>query len=212
MSIPRVLHPTDLVQLRARSPRIRVLDVRTPAEFESQHIAGAYNVPLDTLSEHGPEIHNVSDPIVLVCRSGQRARKAEEALRTSGMANLHVLEGGMSAWIAAGQPVRHGAPRMSLERQVRIAAGALAATGGILALVINPLFAVVPAFVGSGLVFAGITDSCTLGMLLGRLPYNTRATCDVPAMVRALASGSPPDGFDRRSNTDGAPPACYQRP
>jgi rhodanese-related sulfurtransferase len=208
VTVPRLLHPADLVRLRAESPRIRILDVRTPAEFETQHIAGAYNVPLDTLGEHGTEIRaNVTDPIVLVCRSGQRARKAEDALRASGMANLHVLDGGMSAWTAAGQPVREGAPRMSLERQVRITAGALAAAGGLLALLVNPLFALVPALVGSGLVVAGITDTCTLGMLLARLPYNRPASCDVPAMVRALASGVAPTGARVRNERNNACPA-----
>jgi rhodanese-related sulfurtransferase len=204
--LPRLLGVADVVRLRAESPGVRLLDVRTPAEFESQHIAGAYNVPLETLAEHGAEIRaNVTDPIVLVCRSGQRARKAEDALRTSGMANLHVLDGGMAAWTTAGQPVREGTPRMSLERQVRIAAGALAAIGGVLALLVDPLFALVPALVGSGLVFAGITDSCTLGMLLARLPYNRPALCDVPAMVRALSSGAPPTGASGRGD---AYPVC----
>ena len=209
MTAPRLLQPGELVRLSAESPGIRILDVRTPAEFESQHIAGAYNVPLDTLSEHGPEIRaSVTDPIVLVCRSGQRARKAEEALRASGMANLHVLDGGMSAWSAAGQPVREGMHRISLERQVRIAAGALATTGGVLALLINPLFALLPALVGSGLVFSGVTDTCTLGMLLARLPYNRPASCDVPAMVRALTSGVAPNGAGGRNGRNGVYPAC----
>ena len=108
------------------------------------------------------------------------------------MADLHVLDGGMSAWIAAGMPVRRGEPRVSLERQVRIAAGALAATGGFLALFADPLFAALPAFVGSGLVFAGVTDTCAMGMLLARLPYNRPASCDLPAMVRALTTGAEP--------------------
>jgi rhodanese-related sulfurtransferase len=195
MSPHRLLNPSDLVQLLAEHPGTRLLDVRTPGEFEAEHIEGAYNVPLDTLAEHGPEIRaGVAEPVVLVCRSGQRARKAEEALLAAGMANLHVLEGGMVAWGAAGRPVRRGAPRMYLERQVRNAAGTLAATGGFLALFVNPLFAAIPAFVGSGLVFAGVTDTCAMGMLLARLPHNRPASCDVPAMVRALTSGSAPHG------------------
>ncbi|HEX6536468.1 MAG TPA: rhodanese-like domain-containing protein [Gemmatimonadaceae bacterium] len=190
-----VLAPADLVRLRAEQPQTRLLDVRTPGEFEAEHIAGAYNVPLDTLAEHAPEIRaGVAEPLVLICRSGQRARKAEEALTAAGMTNLHVLDGGMTAWAAAGHPVRRGAPRMSLERQVRIAAGALAATGGFLALFANPLFAAIPAFIGSGLVFAGVTDTCAMGMLLAKLPYNRPASCDVPAMVRALTTGAPPAG------------------
>jgi rhodanese-related sulfurtransferase len=192
---PHVLTPSELARLRADRPGTRLLDVRTPGEFESEHIEGAYNVPLDTLAEHGSEIRTVvTEPVVLVCRSGQRARKAEEALKAAGMDNLYVLDGGMSSWTGAGQPVRRGAPRISLERQVRIAAGALAAAGGFLALFVNPLFAAVPAFVGSGLVFAGVTDTCAMGMLLARLSYNRPATCDVPAMVRALTAGHAPAG------------------
>ncbi|HEX5972537.1 MAG TPA: rhodanese-like domain-containing protein, partial [Gemmatimonadaceae bacterium] len=119
-----VLGHAELTRLRTERPEVRLLDVRTPGEFEAEHIAGAYNVPLDTLDEHGAEIRaRVADPVVLVCRSGQRARKAEEALRAAGMTNLYLLDGGMASWVAAGLPVRRGVPRMSLERQVRIAAG-----------------------------------------------------------------------------------------
>ena len=192
-TLPPVLSPTELAHLMRQRPDTRLLDVRTPGEFEAEHIAGAYNVPLDTLGEHGAEIRaSVAEPVVLVCRSGQRARRAEDALRAAGMTNLHILAGGMTAWTAAGQPVRRSAPRMSLERQVRIAAGALAAAGGLLALVVDPLFALLPALVGAGLVFAGATDNCTMGMLLARLPHNRPASCDVPAMVRALTTGTVP--------------------
>ena len=186
-----LLKPSDLAALTSSRPDVRVLDVRTPGEFESVHIRGAYNVPLDTLSEHSAEISGVSAPVILVCQSGGRARRAEAALKAAGMANLHVLEGGMNAWVGGGFPVGGGKRRLSLERQVRIVAGTLAATGGLLGFFVNPAFALIPAFVGSGLAFAGVTDICGMGLLLARLPYN-RASCDVPAMVRALASGSAP--------------------
>lgn len=208
-----VLTPGALTRLLAERPDVRLLDVRTPGEFEAEHIPGAYNVPLDTLGEHGPEIRaglaalGVAAPVVLICRSGQRARKAEEALTAAGATNIHVLDGGMAAWTATGQPVTRGAPRLSLERQVRIAAGTLAATGGFLALFAHPLFAALPAFVGSGLVFAGVTDTCAMGMLIAKLPYNRPASCDVPTMVRALARGEPAIGAtptDRRGGGDAA--------
>ena len=132
-TLPPVLSPTALASLARQHPETRLLDVRTPAEFEAEHIASAYNVPLALLSEHGAEIRAaVAEPVVLICRSGQRARKAEQALRAAGMSNLHVLEGGMLAWTAAGLPVRSGPPRMSLERQVRIVAGVVTAVGGFL--------------------------------------------------------------------------------
>lgn len=199
-TIPPVIRADELETLLRERPEVRLLDVRTPGEHEAVHIRGAYNVPLDTLGEHGPEIRaHVEEPVVLICQSGQRARKAEEALRAAGMPNLHVLDGGVSGWVGAGKPVVRGAERYSLERQVRIAAGGLAVTGGILALAVNPLFALLPAFVGSGLVFAGVTDTCGMAMLLSRLPYNRAATCDVEAMVRALKTGAPPEGSGRAS-------------
>ena len=192
LTTPSFLRPADLSALLRERPDARLLDVRTHAEFEAEHIPGAYNVPLDTLGEHSAEIRAaITEPVVLICRSGQRAQKAESALAAAGLANLHVLEGGMNAWTAAGHGVRRGAPKMSLERQVRITAGAIAAAGGFLALFVHPYFAALAAFIGSGLVFAGITDTCMMGMLLARLPYNRGATCDIPATVRALVAGTP---------------------
>jgi rhodanese-related sulfurtransferase len=198
--IPPVLKPDELAQLLATRADIRVLDVRTPGEYETIHIRGAYNVPLDRLGEHGAEIRaTVAEPVVLVCQSGQRARRAESALRTAGMPNLHVLDGGVNAWSAAGHPVVRGSERVSLERQVRIVAGAIVALGAALALSVNPMFAVVPALIGSGLVFAGLTDTCAMGFLLARLPYNRPATCDIAAMVRALSAGAVPSAPGHRS-------------
>jgi len=126
------------------------------------------------------------------------------------MLNLHVLDGGMNAWVSAGGPVREERPRMSLERQVRIVAGSMAAAGGFLALFVNPLFAALPAFVGSGLVFAGVTDTCTMGMLLAKLPHNRPASCDVPAMVRALTAGVSP-GTSARAAAPMAASSCSPR-
>lgn len=193
MSLSPVLQPRDLEELLASRRGIRLLDVRTHAEFESAHIEGAYNVPLDSLSEHAAEIAADRDTeFVLICQSGARARKAEEALRASGLSRLHVLDGGMNAWLAAGKNARLGPRRVSLERQVRIVAGAISALGALLALTIDPWFALVPLFIGSGLLFAGVSDTCAMAMLLARLPYNATVTCDVPAMVHALRHGAEP--------------------
>lgn len=191
--------PAFVVARLRDEPALRILDVRTPGEFEAAHIRGSYNVPLDTLPEHAREIGTVKEaPVVLVCQSGQRARKADDALRSVGMSNLHILDGGMNAWVAAGLDIVGGRKRMSLERQVRTVAGALAATGGMLALLVNPLFAAIPAAVGSGLVFAGLTDTCAMGMLLARLPYNRAASCDPAAVVRALTANGEAGGLRNR--------------
>lgn len=184
------LQPAQLAELLRMNPTVRLLDVRTRGEYESMHIRGAYNVPLDTLAEHAREIGaNVGDPIVLVCQSGERARKAEGPLNAVGLQNLHVLDRGLNGWTAAGLPVERGPKKLSLERQVRMAAGALAATGGLLAAMVHPAFGLLSAFVGGGLLFAGLTDTCGMAMLLAKLPYNRPATCDVGAVVRALSGG-----------------------
>lgn len=168
---------------------VRLLDVRTPSEYGTAHIVGSYNVPIDVLGEHAAEIKVLDIPVVLVCQSGQRAVRADAVLRAYGLQRLHVLEGGMRAWRDAGLPVNRGAQRMSLERQVRIVAGFLSATGAVLALLVSPWFAAIPAVVGSGLLFAGLTDTCAMAMLLTRLPYNRVSTCDVASAVRALRTG-----------------------
>lgn len=202
MTMSPVLRPTELEELINSRNDLLLLDVRTPGEFESAHIPGAYNVPLDSLPEHAQEIAQQCDThFVLVCQSGARAKKAEEALQSAGMSRLHVLDGGMNDWVAADRPTRFGPKRISLERQVRIVAGSLVATGALLALLVNPWFSLLPLFVGSGLTFAGITDTCGMGMLLAQLPYNQTASCDVPAMVRALALGADPVPVGRSSRS-----------
>lgn len=192
--LPPVVTPADAATATRQQPGIRLLDVRTPGEYATAHIAGSYNVPLDTLGEHAREIRDGADtPVILVCQSGQRARRAEDALRTAGMQNLHVLDGGINGWIAAGLPVVRGQQRISLERQVRIVAGALAATGGFLGAFVHPMFALLAAVIGSGLLLAGLTDTCGMAMLLAKLPYNRSAsTCDVSTMVRRLNAGLTP--------------------
>ena len=164
---------------------VRLLDVRTGGEYENGHIAGAYNVPLDQLHEHAAELRAATGAVVLICQSGRRAGQAEALLQQAGMGNVHVLDGGMQAWISQGGAVRRVRARVSLERQVRMVAGAIVAAGSLAALVFSPLAAVVPLLVGSGLVFAGATDTCAMGMLLAKLPYNRGvATCDTETIVR----------------------------
>lgn len=108
----------------------------------------------------------------------------------TGSPGIRVLDGGMNGWISAGRPTVRGPRRISLERQVRMVAGSLSALGGVLALGVSPWFALLPAAIGSGLVFSGVTDTCGMGLMLARLPYNRPASCDVPSMVRAFTSSS----------------------
>ncbi len=180
----------ELIELINDNPRVRLLDVRTPGEFESAHIEGAYNLPLDQLGEHQRELARVNDPVVLICQSGGRARQAEQLLTQAGLGQLRLLEGGMNAWTAAGNAVhRGGRPRLSIERQVRIIAGLLVTLFSLLAWKVSPLFALVPAGIGLGLTYAGVTNLCGMAMILTRLPYNRGPACD-PARVVAALTGN----------------------
>jgi rhodanese-related sulfurtransferase len=154
-----------------------VLDVRTPAEFEEVHIEGAALHPLSELNaQHVKELMQGKSSCVVVCRSGGRARQATEKLLRAGVSDVVLLEGGMNAWEGAGLPVARGKKTISLERQVRIAAGALVFLGSVLGYVVYPGFIALSAFVGAGLMFAGITDTCGMAMMLAKMPWNSRCT------------------------------------
>jgi rhodanese-related sulfurtransferase len=158
-----------------------VVDVRLPAEYRAVHLEPSVLMPLNTIAARRDELPSDRE-LVLLCRTGSRARLA--AAELPGF-RTRVLDGGIVAWQEAGHPVVEGTPHMSLERQVRIVAGAVAGVGGALAVVGSRWFGLVPLFVGAGLVYAGLTDRCGMAMLLGKLPYNRTAaepsgTCAAP--------------------------------
>lgn len=172
--------------LVAANPDVLVVDVRTPAEFGTAHIPGALNLPLEQVDAHLRRIvADAGGSMVLICQSGGRAARAREALEGAGLTDVAVLDGGINAWIAAGAPVTRGKQRWSLERQVRLTAG-----GIVLASVVAgawlPAATVVAGLVGAGLTVAALTDTCAMGMLLARLPYNRRGGADVDAVIARL--------------------------
>ncbi len=186
MTAPTMIDSQDLSDLLGSALPPRVLDVRTPGEFDTAHISGAYNVPLDLLREHREEIvQHLDEDVVLVCRSGQRAATAEETLRNAGLTNVHILDGGITAWEAQGFAVSRGTPRWDLERQVRLVAGSIVLSS-VLASVAVPKLKWVAAAIGGGLTFASVTNTCTMGMALSKLPYNRGATCDAQTIVSQL--------------------------
>ena len=172
------LSANELNARLAGGERATVIDVRTPVEFTEVHAAQAVNIPLDRLSP--AELAAIGcvecdRPVYLLCRSGQRATKAANKLSSTGFKQPIVIEGGTLAWIEAGLPVTRGTTKIiSLERQVRIAAGTIVFTAALLAHFIHPAFVWITAFVGAGLVFAGITDFCGMGLVLAKMPWNQR--------------------------------------
>jgi rhodanese-related sulfurtransferase len=174
------ISPAALADLLRQGCPLDLIDVRTPAEFDCVHIQGARLLPLDQLNPAALIAARTTGapPIYLLCKSGGRATRAADALRAAGLDSPTIIEGGTDACITAGLPLVRGSSRIiSLERQVRIAAGLLVLTGAILALALNPWFILLSAFVGAGLTFAGITDTCGMAMLLARMPWNTARSC-----------------------------------
>jgi rhodanese-related sulfurtransferase len=191
MSAPVTIDSHNLWDLLESASPPRVLDVRTPGEFETVHIAGTHNVPLNLLGEqHHKIVEHLDEAVVLVCRSGQRATQADATLRNAGLTNVHVLHGGITAWQAEGLPVARGAQRWDLERQVRLVAGSIV-LASVLASIAVPSVKWVAAAIGGGLTFASLTNTCTMGMALSKLPYNRgAATCDVQTMARNSSTAS----------------------
>ena len=175
----KTISPSHLQQLLDSHAGLSLIDVRTPVEFAEVHVPQAKNVPLDQFDPKTLAISgqlSKDQPVYLLCRSGARATKAAEKLARQGLANAVVVEGGTLAWIDAGLPVNRGKTKViSLERQVRIAAGSLVFIGVLLSIFVHPYFIALPGFVGAGLVFAGITDFCGMGLLLAKLPWNAKA-------------------------------------
>lgn len=192
-TLPRVVGPQQLAAVIATRPEVRLLDVRTPSEFERRRIAGSYNVPLDRLAAHANDIGRVRAPIVLVCRSGARARAAEDVLRRACGRNLHVLDGGLTAWrqqrlATDGTPV---SPAAIVRRVLGVAGLAFA----VVFARENPLVGLFAAFLGLRLAFGQSVLPCT-----------ATGACSVPAadtqaIVDAFVAGTRPDG----NSDDSAP-------
>jgi rhodanese-related sulfurtransferase len=172
----------------------RVVDVRTPAEFETSHFAGSYNVPLDVVDQLGTVIARRLDgnhDVVLVCRSGQRSTKAQALLRNAGLSSGRVLENGITDWEGRGFAVDRGAQRWDLERQVRLVAGSVVLSS-VLGSVAVPRLKWLAAAIGAGLTYAAVSNTCAMGTALSKLPYNRGATSDAETILSQL--DTPPGG------------------
>ena len=168
------ISPTELHENQKNS-EVDLVDVRTPVEFQEVHALNARNVSLDKLDPRKlmESRNGQSDqPVYVICQSGNRSTKACEKIVAAGFENVVNVNGGTKAWVEAGLPVVRGKKAISLERQVRIVAGSISFIGAILALFVSVYFAVIPAFIGAGLTFAGITDTCGMGMILAKMPWN----------------------------------------
>ncbi len=174
MELPLIVNVQQFKHQLLAGNDLVLLDVRTAAEFESVQIAGSVNVALDQIESQRQQLSaNLKAPVVLVCRTGSRAQQAARLLEH--LPNIHILEGGIQAWLTAGEAVKRGRQRWALERQVRGVAG-----GIVLSSMIGSLFwprlRWIAAGIGAGLTFSALTDTCAMGTLLSKLPYNRLPT------------------------------------
>lgn len=177
---------TPELQIRRNNTGLTVIDVRTGPEFESIHIPGSYNVPLNIVEERAEDLVDLRGPTVLVCHSGARSQNALDVLERAGKTDLWSLEGGILAWEAAGGETNIGAEsKWAMDRQVRLTAGSLVLTG-ILGSIVAPKAKWLAGGVGAGLIYSAVSNTCTMADVLARLPYNQSANQDVDAVLSEL--------------------------
>ncbi len=172
------ISPAALATVLGGGQAHRLLDVRTPPEYDTAHVPGARLVPLHELRAQDFLLHHTPGvPVYVLCQSGERARQALEQLELAGCDDGVLVEGGTQAWIHAGFAVHRGSGNiLPLMRQVQIVVGSLSAAGAVLALTVNSWFAALPLLLGCGLLFAGISGTCGMALLLARMPWNRVST------------------------------------
>jgi rhodanese-related sulfurtransferase len=194
------LPASELVERVREGAAGSLIDVRSGLEFEGVRVPGSRLVPLHELAARVDEIRALPAPRLLLCRTGDRAARALDLLAARGVPDLALVAGGLEAFQRAGGEVLTGEPHLSLERQVRIAAGSLVLLGLGLGWLVHPGFLGLSVFVGAGLVFAGITDWCGMGLLLARAPWNRR-----------VSAGAPDGGGCTSSSSHAGESACATR-
>ncbi|MEI8348992.1 MAG: MBL fold metallo-hydrolase [Candidatus Omnitrophota bacterium] len=169
-----MISPRNAQELRVKDASVKFLDVRSALEFTQVHIKDSVNVPIDLLTAKLNELSNQKQTYIVFCRTGNRSPMAADMLMQSGIHPVKIMSGGITRWQKEKLPVIKGEGGMSLERQVRAIAGSLVLLGILLSWFIHPWFIGISIFVACGLMYAGLTDNCLMGMLLMKLPYNKK--------------------------------------
>ncbi|MFA4933014.1 MAG: rhodanese-like domain-containing protein [Candidatus Omnitrophota bacterium] len=166
--------PKEANLLTGNDPQVKFLDVRSVLEFNQAHIKDSINLPIDMLAAKVNELSQAKQAYIVLCRTGNRSPMAADMLIQSGIHPVKVMDGGMVRWQKERLPVVRGEGGVSLERQVRVIAGSLVLSGILLSWFIHTWFIGISIFVCCGLIYAGLTDNCLMGMLLMNLPYNKK--------------------------------------
>lgn len=179
----RTITPSRLYELAQSGKLVDLIDVRTPAEYQSAHVPFAKSQPIESLNPKAVVSARASqdEPLYLICRSGNRSEKACAAFATAGYAkNVVNVEGGTLAWEKAGLPLVRGRYILPLDRQVRTATGLLVLLGAVLGYLVTPWFYALSAYCGAGMIFAGITNVCPLSWTIAKMPWNQTSAEQAP--------------------------------
>lgn len=162
----------EVIAAEGSNSTVDFINVCTPAEYNEKHIPGVRSVPLDELASRVKEFTG-KKTIYVHCRSGKRGAKAIEQLASLGVqAELVNVEGGLLAWEELNYPTGSLTKRLPIMRQVLIAAGALILLGHLLSILFSPAYLWLSAFVGAGLLFAGVSGWCGMSFCLAKMPWN----------------------------------------
>lgn len=163
----------QLAESMAAGP-VNLLDVRTPAEFDTVKIAGAINLPLDRLNPAEVSSRFGADAaLYCVCQTGTRSQLAAARLRNAGLKNVIHVDGGTNAWVAGGFPVERGTRHViSLDRQMRITAGLFIVAGVAAGVLWHPAGYWLAGLIGAGLLYAGLSNTCGMTVVLAKMPWN----------------------------------------
>jgi rhodanese-related sulfurtransferase len=176
---PAVITPHALHQRRQSGAACDLLDVRTAPEHAAAHVPGTQLVPLDRLDPAAflARRADAAAPLYVFCQAGGRAKKAIDKFQAAGFDGCVLVEGGTQAWIDAGLPVERSASRvLPLMQQVHLVIGFFTLLGAVLALTVDPRFALLPVLTGGGLLVNGSTGWCGLGLLMAKMPWNRSAS------------------------------------
>ena len=154
-----------------------IIDVRTPAEVEKNFFPGAVNIPVNELTIEKVKAviekrQSLNTHIYLLCQSGKRAETAASILADLSDVIPVIISGGMNSINETAKSDTSVKNVMSIERQVRITAGAIVAASVAGGVFISSVFFALAAFVGLGLMFSGITNTCGMGLILLKAPWN----------------------------------------
>lgn len=167
------LSPVEVFK-RLEAGEVRLVDVREADELAAVSIPGAEAAPLSALPFLNLPPSSAQKPVVFLCNSGSRTRANADVLERVAAGPAWQMLGGMMAWEKAGLPVERGEKTtLPMNRQIQVAAGSLVLLSLLLSC-LSPLFLWITAFVGAGLIYAGLTGVCGMAKLLAKMPWNKK--------------------------------------